>query len=515
MTLTGLIILNFFILFINTYFCGKIVKRFSKEINDFLAFTFGFFIFVGLFQLFILPIMIMNVSANTIFFTYLTYQSILLIIYIINWRWSLSKLFISWKQFLISIIGIIIVLTILYGFRNYKYTYQYDINLDNLLRYGNQYILNSIMISFAYKANILNFNVVLNNSYIFIYAILIAFGIYGMYFYDKQDKWYLTISYFVIVNIISICSLTIFTSPSNGNCWILFTISLLIFNHIININNKNYKIGIANINFITLALFAICPDSLYVIIMINLYLLFMSYLYKFENVMDYNIRGMFGCLLAIFLFIKLNTNNYLIWIGIYILIIFYIIYYIIRKTKILKPINNFFNNISINTINFLTAIFAISVFLIGMFITTIPGDFKFNSAPWIISNFMNKNLKYGTWMFWLINVIYYLINVLIVIYTFITYKNKKIQMYIENIRLTPLIGINTITFWNPISTNFWSSISFKNYYAVSNGFLNSFSPAFINFCYYLINKKKWSKSLSILLPSCCVVSVGLILLNLL
>ena len=516
MNMVGLILLIFFIFIINSYFCGKIIKRYSKEINDFLSIVFGFFIFIGGLQIFIVPIMIIDINVNIFLISFLTYQSILLIIYGINWRFSLSKMFITWQQLLIALIGIILILLIIFGFNNYNNDSPLVVHQDNLLNYNNkQYIVDGLIVVFADKLNVDQINIVYAHAFNLIFAIIISFGIFGMYFYDRTIKFYKTITFLVIVTIISVCSLSIFTSPSNGNSWILFSIILLIFNHIININNKNYKFGITNINLITLGLFALCPDSLYVIIMTNLYLLFMAFHYKFKNVMDYNIRGLFGCILSICLFIKLNTDTFFVWIGIYILIILYVLYYIIRNTKVMNPINKFFDNVSMNTIKFLTILFALIVFLVGMLIITIPGDFQFDSAPWIITQFMNKNLVYGTWLFWLVNILYYIINGLLIVYAILTYTNKKIQSYIENIKLTPLIGINTMTFWNPISTNFWSSISFGNIQAISNGFINSFSSAMINFIYYLINKPKWSKSLTIFAAGSGMVTIGLVLINLL
>ena len=47
----------------------------------------------------------------------------------------------------------------------------------------------------------------------------------------------------------------------------------------------------------------------------------------------------------------------------------------------MNPINKFFDNVSMNTIKFLTILFALIVFLVGMLIITIPGNFQFDSAP--------------------------------------------------------------------------------------------------------------------------------------
>lgn len=503
------------IFLVNSYFCGKIIKRYSREINDFLALSFGFFIFFGGFQLFLLPIMIINITTNIFLYSFITYQSVLLILYIANWRFSLSPLFISKKQLFIVFIGTILILSIIYCFMNYTIDNQNYIN-DDLLNYkNNQYILNALIFSIGKVLNIYNYSIIYKHIFNLVFAIIISSGIFGMYFYDKENKFFQIITYLVILTILSVCSLSIFTSPCNGNSWILFSITLLIFNHIININNRNYKLGITNINFVSLGLFALCPNSLYVIILTNIYLLFMAFHYKFNDVIDYNIRGFFGCSLSICIFIKLNTSFIYIWIPIYLIIVLYILYYLIRNTKVMKPINNFFNNISINTIKFIMVIFAIIVFLIGMLIITIPGDFKFNSDPWVIKSFLNKELEYGTWLFWIVNIVYYIINILLVIYALLSYNNKKIQLYIENIRLSPLIYINTLTFWNPISTNFWLSISFNNVQSISNGFLSSFSTSFINFIYYLNNKNKWSKSLSIFVIGSILTTISLTLVNVL
>ena len=514
MNTIGMIFLLPFIFLINSYFCGKIIKRFSREINDFLSITFGFFIYISGFQLLLLPIMIIHLNTYIYLYTFIIYQSILLILYILNWKYSLSPLFISWKQLLCTMIGILIIMGIIYGFMDYKNND--DVNVQDILNFNNEnYIINGLISSLSNFFKVDNIQIIFDHWFNIVFAAIIAFGIFGMYFYDNELPWYRIISYYVILIIISVCSLVIYTSPSNGNSWILFSVILLIYNHIININNKNYKLGITNINFITLGLFVICPNSLYVIIMTNIYLLFMAFHYKFKNVFDYNIRGFFGCLLSICIFLKLNTDTFVIWIIIYSLIFLYILYYLIRNTKVMNPINNFFNNISMNAIKFITFVFAIIAFLVGMLTITIPGDFKFNSEPWIIKTFMNRQLIEGTALFWIVNICYYLVNVLLLIYAVLTYKNKKFQMYIENIRLSPMIAINTMTFWNPISTNFWYSISFSNVQAISNGFLNSFSTATINFIYYLVNKNKWSKSLTIFTIGSVLITTSLILINVL
>lgn len=509
-----LIFIVMFVFITNSYLCGKIIKRFSREINDFLSISFGFFIFIGGLQLFLLPIMIIKINANLFLYSLIAYQCLLLIIYIINWRFSFSPLFISWKQLIIVLIGVGLLLLIIYGFADYRNSNSINYSLQNLFsNHNNQYILDGIFISIGQKLGVENYNLIYSHGINLVFAIILATGIYGMYFYDKEVRIYLIVTYFVILMILAVCSLSVFTSPFNGNSWILFSITLLIFNHIININNRNYKFGITNINFITLGLFALCPNSLFVIILTNLYLLFMAFHYKFNNVMDYNIRGMFGCILSICIFLKLNINTIFVWIAIYIVIVLYIIYYLIRNTKIMNPINHFFNNISMNTIKFVMVLFAIIVFLVGMLIITIPGNFKVNTAPWIINNFMNRELDHNSWLFWLVNINYYIVNILLIIYAILPYTNKKIQIYIENIKLSPLIAINTITFWNPVSTNFWTSLSFNNVQAVSNGFLTSFSTAFINFVYYLNNKNKWSKSLSIFVAGSSITTIGLVLLN--
>lgn len=509
----GIMFLLSIIFLLNSYFCGKIIKRFSREINNFLSIAFGFFIYLSGFQLFLLPIMIIHITTYIYLYTFIVYQSILLILYILNWKYSLSPLFISWKQLLCTIIGILIIMGIIYGFMDYKNNF---INTNYAINFNSEnYIINGLIFSISNYFNAINIQVIFQHWFNIIFATIIAIGIFGMYFYDKELPWYRIISYFVILIIISVCSLAIYTSPSNGNTWVLFSIILLIYNHIININNKNYKLGITNINFITIGLFVLCPNSLYVIIMTNIYLLFMAFHYKFKNVFDYNIRGFFGCLLSILIFIKLNTNTFIIWIIVYSLIFFYILYYLIRNTKVMNPINNFFNNISMNTIKFTTIVFSLIIFLVGMLIITIPGDFKFSSEPWIIKTFMNRQLIKGTVLFWTVNICYYIINILLLTYAILTYRNKKLQMYIENIRLSPMIAINTMTFWNPISTNFWYSISFNNVQVISNAFLNSFSTAIINFIYYLVNKDRWSKSLTIFTFGSILVTTSLILINVL
>jgi hypothetical protein len=89
------------VILLNSLFIGKIVRRFSVDINAYIATSIGFLIYLATLFLFfsLLYIFIANVLTYLIFF--LVIQSILVILYILNYRYLIISYKIQIKQMIL------------------------------------------------------------------------------------------------------------------------------------------------------------------------------------------------------------------------------------------------------------------------------------------------------------------------------------------------------------------------------------------------------------------------------
>ena len=517
------------IMLFNSIMCGRILKRFSPELNDYLSVTYGFFLFIGVSQIFFIPaIAIHNMMPRTFLYYLVGIQVFFLTLYLLNWRFSFMRVYIDWKSILAIFLGILIIVAIFFGFKQYG-GYEKNPYVTNLMEYYSQgwgenifnienmtyiYLIEAVNRSFGLLFKVSNMHLVYEYAWIIVFSVIVTTGLYGMYFYQKPFMLWSLLTYITIVMIIGVCSLVIVSTPSNGGAWILFGTMLIFQVHLDNVKKVKYEIGIININYITLGLFCLTPSSIYIIIIANICLTMLSFTFKRNNATDYNILTLFATVLSVSMYLFLY--NYIIGIIFTIIILaLYAIYLFIRKSKMITKAMARIDRMSNSTIKIISFTVAIIILLISVFIMTISNKFDFNAAPWTISYFLNKDLtKLGSW-YWIINGIWWALNIIIVLYALLAQFTKKLHKYIENAKLTPIILINTMTVWNPISSNLWLKIANSNSLMVQNSFIVNLVSTGINFIYYLLNKNKLSKSLIILGSTTTLATIGLILFNVL
>ena len=509
--------------------CGRILKRFSPDLNDYLSVTYGFFLFLGVVQIFLIPaIAISGIQPRTFLFYLLGIQAFFIAMYLMNWRFSFMRVYIDWKALLVIFLGMLLILGVFFGFKQYGnyetnpyakdimsyYSLGWDEQVFSIENMTYIYLIDAVDRCFALLFRVKDVYQVYEYAWIITFTVIVACGLYGMYFYQKPFRAWVILTYATIVLIVSVCSLVIVTTPSNGSAWILFTTILIFQVHLDNVKKVKYETGIININYITLGLFCLTPSSIYIIILANVCLTMLSYTFKRNNATDYNVLTLFGTVLSVSMYLFLY--NYIIGtIFTIISLALYAIYLFIRKSKIVTNSFAKINKMSNTTIKIIAFSVAIIIMLISVFVMTISSKFDFNTAPWIITFFLNKNLdNLGVWK-WVINGFWWGLNILIVLYALFAQFTKKLHKYIENAKLTPIILINTMTVWNPISSNLWLKIANSNSLMVQNSFIINLVSTGINFIYYLLNKNKLSKSLMILGSSTLFVTIGLILFNVL
>lgn len=518
------------IVIFNSIMCGRILKRFQPDLNDYLSLAYGFFLFIALIQLLFIPIIaIHNATPKFFLFYLLGIQICCLIAYIINWRYSFMRIVWDFKVFAIVLVGTALVIGICFGFKEYG-NFENNKYVTDILSYYKLgwkdniffidkltyiYLLEGVNRSFALLFNIHNLSYVYQYIWIISFSIIVACGIYGMYFKDSQIVFYKIFTYWIITIIVSVCSLVLVGSPSNGNAWILFSAMLIFQAHIDNVKRLKSEIGIIHVNYITLGLFCLTPSSIYIIIVSNVCLAMLSYFYKRNNATDYNILILFTTILSISIYLFLY--NYIIGIIFTIIsLAVYAIYLFLRKNLIVSKFFKKIDNLSTVSIKVISFIVASIILLVAIFLMTITKKFDFNPSSWEITYFLNKDLtKLGAW-YWVINSLWWSLNIMIVLYALLAqFLKKKILQYIENVTLTPIILVNTMTVWNPISSNLWIKVANSNALMVTNDFIVNLVPTMINFIYYLINKNKFSRSLGVVSVLTGLVTAGLITFNVL
>ncbi|GAA5414822.1 hypothetical protein [Ureaplasma ceti] len=516
------------IVIFNSIMSGRIIKKFQPELNDYLSLTYGFFLFIAAVQAFFIPVITVH-NSNPKFFLYylLAIQIIFLVAYLINWRYSFMRIVWDWRSLLVIMCGALLVIGASLGLKQWNSHYSNG-NIIEILKYyalgwkDNVFVINNLTSIYLMEATNRSFallfhitDVVKVYQYVWMitFATIISVGIYGMYFSLKEHKFWLILTYLVACLIVAVCSLVLVSTPSNGGAWILFGTILLFQAHIDNAKRIKYELGILHVNYITLGIFALSPGSIYVLIVTNVCIAMLSYLDKRNNATDYNILILFTTVLSLSVYLFLY--NFIIGIIFTIIALaIYAIYMFVRKLTFVTNVLRKIDNISNFTTKIVSYAIAAIILLVAVFLMTISKKFNFNSSPWVINYFLNKDLrKIDTW-YWIINSFWWSLNIAIILYALTAqFLKKKILKYVENITLTPIILNNTMTVWNPVSSNLWMLVANSNALMVTNDFIVNLVPAGINFIYYLLNKGKLSKSLIIVTVLTVGVTTGLILFN--
>lgn len=514
-------ILISFIFCFNAYFISKIVKKFYSHINNYLCFCIGAITYFGILQLFFFPILLINIINYFLLIIYFfAIQIIFIAFYILNWRYSLILPSFSFKKFVIVVVTGAIIAIVLLCFNNYNHDQStLNLNIDsNVFEFPYKQATNNSLFLYLSKMFMVLFKI--NNitiiQYLWIFPFIIWFSclIVGLY-YEKITYSLVSFAKVILSTglsalLIAIFSLCLNPNLSYGLGWIIPCLLLLL-----NVHNKtnlvidSYKY-VYLLNTICLGLFFISPSSVMCIMLLNIYFVYLNYKNNLNNLVYFNISILFAPIFcfATYLFYHLSFIWYVIAS---LVVIFYIIYVFIKNTKLFKNISFYFNKISKFNNDLLYLIFCVMLLLIFSIFVWVNLGFNFN--VWIINEFMNKkiDLSVNITNYYLINIIWWVFNILLFIYAINVFGYKfKTQRIIDtnNLELSSYIIV-----WNPIAIQFWINQIPFGYYSILSvinlnvgTFINAVNKKLFNFNskHYLI----WNIS------TLCATSISLIGLTL-
>lgn len=501
----------------NSYLCGKLIKKVNYKINDSISFVLGSFVFFAIIQLSVIPVLLLEILNYSFFGYYLIgIQLILIIIYLFNWRFSLSIQKFDFIRWIYILIGIVITFVILFAFKNYKYSeiinseINWNTNLFNINEIAS--IDKSLLDKFSNVILLLlkvnNINLAKQYLWMFPYSIIISNTLYGIFcnvknkkiknFLNHENKYWL-ISYLGSIILLNILSLWIYTSPSDGNAWITFTILLILYLHKESLNHaKNVNYGLL-LSLISIGLFFLSPNSVFCIVIINVYFMYINHKLKINNLFDFNLLMFFGILLSISLYL----NDYVNYIGYIIgclIIGGYLIYFFFRSTRIFrkewishKDHKNIYYDLWLY-------ICIICIFILLTIITFVQNNKTINWQYWIINNVLNKEISntQRIEIYYLVNIVWWIANILVFALSIID------QIWRKDSTVNKIQIINNVTTWNPITTQFWYRILPNNVSLITNNSMIGSSYLMIwisKYLYNVNNKKEKIISWSILISS--------------
>lgn len=426
-------------------------------------------------QLFFYPILLITtITYFTLIIYYFAIQLILLIIYVLNWRYSLILKVVNWKKLIYLIIGIFVILAVLFSFNNYKYV-ESALNLDFSSKVFNfPYTSSNNSSPLIYISQMFMVLFRLENTLVKQYIWMLSFAIWctclviGLYEesinYSSKKIWVTILSFFTSVFLLAVISLCLNPNLVYGLGWIIPCLLLILYLHkksILVINNYNY---VYLLNLVGLGLFFITPNSMICLVLINLYFLYANYKNKLNNLVNFNISMLFTPIFCFTLYFYYYLT-YVWYVISCLVVIFYILYIFIKNTKLFKNTSFYFNRIN-QLNNDLIYLCLCLVFLLAISIFVWINS-KFNFDIWVINQFMNKDisLAINSTNYYLVNVFWWIFNILLFVYAIamLGYKlktNLSLDKY-NNLELT-----SYITIWNPIAIQFWTNQIPFGYYSI-------------------------------------------------
>lgn len=453
----------------NSYFCGRIIKRFQPLTNNSICFSLGGFTWLAYLLFMLFPLFLINkIDYNFIIYYLFVLQIFLVVVYIINWRYSLMLNRFDITKLLFTSIMMLTIFVVLVSFNNYKQTitplvdnwktpfFEFDNNSSNSIFTKISYLL---MMLFN-----INDGSKLQYLWMFPFAILLANTIYGIY-QDKISAYSQSLngllkcilSIIGIVLVISVFSLCIEPNTGLGTSWMILGLLLVYY-----LNDKAAKVVGTNyygyfLMIVNLGIFFLSPISVLGFVLVNIYFIYSNCKNRINNLMETNVISLFvsSFILGLYLFYYANIVGYIISclaLGIYLFYLF------AKNLPIFKKNRIFLKSKPDSKLNVVFYILCACFLLLIALITFVPNGFYFNSAPWIITTFVNKNLSIDS-----TPILYYLVNIswwifiacmFIFVVFFLFWNHKKHQQKFKHFDLA---AMNYTTIWNPLATQFWST----------------------------------------------------------
>lgn len=510
MTTILAIILVPFIYIINAFFVGRLIKRKYLTINSFLATTIGFLALMCFFNIFFFFFFLLDAIILIYVIFIATVQTILIIFYIFNWKFTIISTYRNWKTFIIFaclfcscfLISWLCqrpyesssALEIINSFYAINPDMLSSINLSLMaINFNTLYIFDYIWVTIFNISGQVNIDNFANWSYVIIGSFFVS--TISIVLFSKVKSWKKMALNILLVCLLVACSLMFYESFFITNSWSLILIVLYLYLTFSQTIKQEFKLWFL---FIVLwGIVSICGQSLFII-----FGLFIFSIYYFSIRKNDPINHMLWLLYPVLLCLSYWTIDYT---NVYALIIvsildaFYLILFTITmifKFNIKTSRINEWISVNVNRIKYLIGIIFI-LLIIFLTLYQIWTEYEWNFSVYFgeferffyvtyTSIFGINCPLHGPFMIFLNCFLFVIYATMIILYFVFKAKNNKL---FENAHEFRLMAISVLIFLNPISMNLLNS--FNSIITYDNDVINVlfWAPAFL-FGWKTINQWK-------------------------
>lgn len=470
-----------FVILLNSFLIGKLYKRFNLYLSSSFCLTLGCVSFFGIFGVILIPLLLFAISFEVIFYVSIIAQAILLLLYLLNWRWFFISYHINWRILLIFI-GIFIAFSLGYfATRQYhleapwwivqdnEYFLQFtttpmrEINIFNIS--GNNFETNFINLFYAlfiYTFNVTDLKEIQNFTTIaslFIFTYLGSLICNSMFINHVSELNYAKL----LVIILTCFFISVISFIFTEAFWIIIMLLFLIHVHGLKQNQLPSSIAIYVINLTIPCGIIFNMNFLVLALIINLIALLISFRLKRANATDFNILMLFTTLL--YLALVLNNKVYLNYIIIAILIVVYSIYLFYKSSNMAYRINKVVDNFMYQYVNWFSIAIGLVIMIASVAIFFTSANYSINLNLWTVSTIGNPPIYLfsGAVDYLLVNVIFWTVNLSAL--AFAIFNNgwflKKLKLHSLSIFSSAQLDIPILValiFWNPINSNIYLTI---------------------------------------------------------
>ena len=511
------IFLTIFLILVNGFFLGKIFKRFKPTLNLFYTLLFGTVTYLGSFAAITIPLFLFVISAKFIFIYFLIFQIVLILIYILNWRWFFITYKIDYKKVIFFIIVAICI------FLGWLFTRSLATNKDWL------FTLDNNTINFFTKINGVNLDsvIVLNRDFSFQVNLIDNFLLGIIYignFFDAKELsvFYNIFSLFIIIYIgsLALCSIynkretnkfnfilfflgvfafstIIFSFPTYVNIILFSLVLLLVHFNAKNINQEN--ISIIVVNFIVFCGFNFDSQFVLIAVLINLLFTTISYQTKYNNATNYNILMLLSTILSFA--VTFNNVYYISLIMLVAFLLFYIAFFLFKTSSIFNKVMYKVDQFLYRNISFLIILLSFLILIAAIILFFTTNVFNIQDVwvlderifPTYVSTITTSiNVKS---IYIILNVFFWMVN--IAIFTYSLFTNSFISFKQFNSNAMSNFSLLAITiFWNPFFTmllvRFFSLGIMSITFDLTMIFWITLIPLYLRWNQYVFESKKLS-----------------------
>lgn len=504
--------ISIFVFLLNSFGISKIFKRFFKNTNILFCYTLGFISTFIAFSLPLIPFSFIKINISSLNYIYLGIQIILLIAYLINWRWFLITWKIDWKKLLIFLLvffAIAIGWLFTYKFEEIKnFEFIIDKNISSFLNlananskdifiFGNNNLIErplffNLLVSYLsiFELAESQINMFVNIFILFLYMFFFALVIMVVFLPKKTWSISNITKLIFFTFIISFFNVSLDKNLMCFSQWLMPLMILLIWLHYTKYNEVSYSLSLLSINIIVATALSLNIFFLLPFTIINIIIFGISFYIKKPNATNYNIYNLFVILCSWSLLINIKYLSIIIFC---IFLLFYIFYIFYRNTKLGNKINSSIDKFLYKWISFILFFIATIIFLTITLYYVIRSDYSDIGEVWKIHHLFeitDKNFLL------VVNIIYWLLNVFLLMYSIVQIYLKKRIIYSSN--YIEITFISILLFWNPFSLILINKIFTLNIFSFSiqiSEYINLFQIIIIPFVMratknYINSKKK-------------------------